>query len=65
MSAHNPQLQFVTGLLDSPKTEVKGVVPVKGLWYETLNSPGLPFDVNQSLIFPSWSKFYCSSCPTR
>ena len=30
MSAHNPQLQFVTGIPDSPKTEVKGVVLVKG-----------------------------------
>ena len=28
MSAHNPLLQFVTGLPDSPKTEAKGVVLV-------------------------------------
>ena len=30
MSAHNPRLQFVTGLPDSPKTEAKGVVLVRG-----------------------------------
>ena len=52
MSAHSPQLQFVTGLPDSPKKEAKGVVLVKGPWYETPGSLGLPFDVNQSLVFP-------------
>ena len=52
MSAHNPRLQFVTGLPDSPMTEAKGVVLVKGPWYETLGSPRLPFDLNQSLLFP-------------
>ena len=31
MFVHSTGLQFVTGLLDSPKTEVKGVVLVKGL----------------------------------
>ena len=51
MSAHNPRLQFVTGLLNSPKTEAKGVVLVEGLWYETLGSLGLPFDLNRSLTF--------------
>ena len=30
MSAHSPRLQFIIGLLDSPKTEAKGVVLVKG-----------------------------------
>ena len=30
MSAHNPKLQFVTELPDSPKTEAKGVVLVRG-----------------------------------
>ena len=25
---------------------------MKGLWYETSGSPGLPFDLNQSLSFP-------------
>ena len=51
MSSHNPKLRFVTGLLDSPKTKAKGVVLVKGPWYETLGSLGLPFDMNQSLVF--------------
>ena len=53
MSAHNPRLQFVIGLPDFPKTEEKGVVLVKGPWYEKSGSPGLPFDLNQSLSFPS------------
>ena len=52
MSAHSPRLQFVIGLLDSPKTEAKGVVLVEGPWYDTLGSPGLPFDLNQSHTFP-------------
>ena len=51
MSAHNPKLQFVTGLPNSPKTKAKGVVLVKGPWYVTPGSLGLPFDVNQSLVF--------------
>ena len=51
MSAHSPQLQFVTWLLDSLETEAKGVVLVKGPWYETPGSPGLPFYLNQSLLF--------------
>ena len=51
MSAHSPRLQFVTGLPDSPKTEAKGVVLVKGSWYETSGSLGFPFDLNQSLSF--------------
>ena len=55
MSAHSPRLQFVTGLPDSPKTEAKGVVLVRGLWYETSGSLGLPFDLNQSLMFLGWS----------
>ena len=49
--AHSPWLQFVTELLDSPKTEAKGVVLVRGSWYETPSSLGLSFDVNQSLVF--------------
>ena len=54
MLAHNPRLQFVTRVPDSPKTKAKGVVLVKGPWYETpgsLGFLGLPFDVNQSLTF--------------
>ena len=46
MSAHSPHLQFLTGLSDSPKNKAKGVVLVKGSWYETSGSPGLPFDMN-------------------
>ena len=52
MSAHNPKLKFLIGLLDSPKIEVKGVVLVRGPWYETPGSVGLLFNVNQSLVFP-------------
>ena len=51
MSAHSPRLQFVIGLLDSPKTEVKGVVLVRDPWHKTPGSLGLPFDMNQSLSF--------------
>ena len=46
MSTHIPRLQFVTRLPDCPKPEVKGVALVKGQWYETSGSPGLPFDLN-------------------
>ena len=46
MSSHIPQLQFVIELPYSLKTEAKGVVLVKGPWYETLGFPGLPFDMN-------------------
>ena len=52
MSTHNPKLQFIIGLPDSPKTKAKGVVLVRGPWYETLGSLGLPFNMNQSLTFP-------------
>ena len=51
MSAHSHRLQFVTELLDSPKTEAKGVVLVRGSWKAMLGSLGLPFDMNQSLSF--------------
>ena len=57
MSAHSPRLQFVTGLLDSPKIEAKGVFLVKGPWYEISGSPGLPFNLNQSLTFLGVSPF--------
>ena len=65
MSAHSPQLQFVIGLPDSLKVEAKGVVLVKGPWYEKPGSSGLPFDANQSLIFQVWYVFSCSSRPMR
>ena len=55
ISAHSPRLQFVIGLLDSPKTEAKGVVFVRGPWHVTFGSLGLPFDMNQSLLFPGLS----------
>ena len=56
MSVLNPRLQVVNGLPDSPKTEAKGVLPVRGPWYESLGSPGLPFDINRSQSFPGvWS----------
>ena len=59
MSAHSPRLQFLTKLLDSPKTEAKGVVLVKGSWYATRGSPRLPFNLNQSILFPDLSPFFC------
>ena len=37
MSVLNPRLQVVNGLPDSPKTEAKGVLLVRGPWDE---SPG-------------------------
>ena len=51
MLAHSPWLLFVIGFPNSPKIEAKWFVLVEGLWYETLGSPGLPFDLNQSLTF--------------
>ena len=43
MSAHSPQLQFVTRVPKSPKIEAKGVfLAVKSLWYETPGSLRLP-----------------------
>ena len=52
MSAQSPRLQFVTRLLDSPKTEAKGVILVRGPWEETPGSPDHPFYVNHSMYFP-------------
>ena len=48
MSVLNPQLHVVNGLPDSPKTEAKGVLLVRGPWDESLGSPGLPFNINRS-----------------
>ena len=53
MSAQSPWLQFVTGLLDSPKSEARGVILVRGPWDETPGSFDLPFDVNHRIRFPS------------
>ena len=63
MSAHSPWLQFVTRLPNSPKTEAKGVVLVKGPWNETSGSPGVPFDLNQSLSFPGLSQLSGTHTP--
>ena len=56
MSTHSHRLQFVTRLQDSPKTEVKWPVLVKGSWYEMPDSSRLSFDLNQSLTFPGLFK---------
>ena len=52
MSVLSPRFQIVNGLPDSPKTEVKGALLVRGPWDETPGSPGLPFNVNRSQSFP-------------
>ena len=52
MSAQSPWLQFITGLLDSPKSEAKGVILVRGPRDETPGSPNLPFNVNHAMSFP-------------
>ena len=52
MSVLSPRLQIVNGPPDSPKTEAKGALLVKGPWDETPVSPGLPFNVNRSQSFP-------------
>ena len=52
MSVQSPHLQIVNGLPDSPKTEAKGALLVRGSWDETPSSPGLPFNVNRSQSFP-------------
>ena len=41
-STHNPKVQFIAGLPNSLKIEAKGVVLVRGPWYETPSSIGLP-----------------------
>ena len=46
-------LQFVNGLLDSPKTEGKGVILIRGPWDKTPSSPDLPFYINRSQSFAS------------
>ena len=53
MSVLSQLLQIVNGLPDSPKTEVKGALLVRGPWDETPGNPGLPFNVNKSQSFPS------------
>ena len=58
LSAQSPQLQFVIGLPNLPKTEAKGVILVRGLWYETLGSLELPFTLNRTMGFPSVFKLW-------
>ena len=48
MSVLKPQLQVVNGLPDSPKTEAKGILLVRGPWDESPSSPCLPFNINRS-----------------
>ena len=52
MLAQSPWLQFVIELPDSPKSEAKGVILVRGPWDETSGSLDLPFDVNHVMSFP-------------
>ena len=52
MSFLSPRLQIVNGLPDSPKTEAKGAILVRGPWDETPGSLGLSFNVNWSQSFP-------------
>ena len=52
MSAQSPRMQFIIGLPDSPKTKAKGVILVRGPWYETPGSLDLPFVINKSMSFP-------------
>ena len=51
MSVLNPRLQVVNGLPDSPKTEAKGVLLVRGPWDESPGSPELPFNIIRSKSF--------------
>ena len=46
------RLQFMNGLLDSPKTKAKEVILVRGPWDETPGSPDLPFYINRLQRFP-------------
>ena len=46
------RLQFMNGLPDSPKTEAKGVILVRGPWDEIPSPPDLPFYINRSHRFP-------------
>ena len=52
MSVLSPRLQIVNGLPDSPKTEAKRALLVRGPWDEIPGSTRLPFNVNRSQSFP-------------
>ena len=56
--SQEPRLQIVMGLPDSPKTEEKGVILVRGLWFETLGSPNLLFTLNRGMSFPGAFRFW-------
>ena len=58
MSDQSLRLQFVTGLPDSLKTKVKGVILVRGPWYKTSGSLDLPFVLNQSMSFSGVFKLW-------
>ena len=58
LSTKSPRLQVVTGLPDSPKTEAKGVILVRGPWYEAPGSPDLSFTLNREMSFPGVLKFW-------
>ena len=56
ISVLSPRLQVVNGLPDSPKTEAKCALLVRGPWDETLGFLALSFNINRSQSFPGvWS----------
>ena len=46
------------GLPDLPKTEAKGMILVRGPWYETPGSPDLSFVLNPSMSFLGMFKLW-------
>ena len=58
LSAKSPRLQFFMGIPDLPKTEAKGMILVRGPWYETPGSPDLPLTLNRSMAFPCVFKLW-------
>ena len=57
LSTQSPRLQVVTGLPDSPKTEARGVILVRGPWHETPGSPDLSFTFNRGMSLPGVFEF--------
>ena len=64
-ASHSLPLQFIIGLPNSPKTEAKGVVLVKGPWYKTSGSLWLSFDLNWSLSFLGLFQLGGTCTPSR
>ena len=66
MSVQSPRLQFVTRLPNSPKTDAKGVILVRGQWYKTPGSPDLPFILNRTMgfsgVFKLWDLYVIFIC---